>query len=454
MRKIIKIVILFFAVVPSMAQSLDSLQQMALRNNHTLRNARIETKIADEDKAVAFTKYFPSVSASAMGFIAAKDMIRTEMDLTNMGQMIAPTLIELGMQDMLAQMPTTYEMSMLKSGVTANVLITQPLFAGGQIVNGNKLAVLQQEIRRLQVKMNEKQIVQSVTDYYWQIASLDANLLTLDAAQIQLDSIHQLTENYVNAGLINRNDLLTVELKQQEIKSNKLKVENARKLLLLVLAQLCGQTENIESFVVHPTSVADASEPSNYFVQASQAVYQREEFELAGKAVEAKNLQVKMERGKYLPTVAVGATGLYNFMHLGGDFLDMKNGNFVGFATVSIPITDWWGGAHSLKKAKYQLQQAENDRMEAQEKLQIDILAAWNNLTEAYSQIEIARKSVVSAAENLRLQQDQYRAGTSLMSDLLDAVTLNVKAQASLTSAQAEYQMRKADYLRKTGQER
>ena len=428
-------------VLTSWAQpySLEDVQRLALENNRVLKNARIEMQAADADKDMAYTKYFPTASASVMGFAAAKEIMRPELDLKK----IVP-----GLPDWIQ---TTYGMDMLKSGALANIMVAQPIYAGGQIVNGNKLAALQQEIRKLQYGMTEKQILQSVTEYYWQLASLDANAKTIEAAQAQLVAVHELTENFVDAGVINRNDLLTVELKQQELQSDHLQVDNARELMRMLLAQLCGRADSLQSFTLSLSPLTRVTPPDSVFVSPAKAVLDREELQLAGKAVAAKDLQYKMERGKLLPTVAVGAAGMYDYMHLKGYFKDMSNFNLIGFATVNIPITDWWGGKHSLKKAKLQWQQAENDRQEAQEKLQVDILAAWNNLTEAYAQIEIAKKSVVSAAENLRLQMDQYRAGTSLMSDLLNAVTLDVKAQSSLTSAQAKYQSRLADYRRKTG---
>jgi outer membrane protein TolC len=115
-----------------------------------------------------------------------------------------------------------------------------------------------------------------------------------------------------------------------------------------------------------------------------------------------------------------------------------------------MPISDWWGGSHAIKKAKLQRLQAENDRMEAQEKLAIDIQSAWNNLEEAYKQIDIAKASVESAKENLRMQRIFYSAGTTTMTDLLDAITLYTQAQSQMVTACATYQMRVAEYRRKT----
>lgn len=453
-----------FAIVSPEQQSkgldgltLDQCQEMALHNNRSLQKARLDVRMADEDAEVAFTKFFPSLQAGVTGFIGAKDLMRTTMDMTGFGQTYGPALMQAGLGELLMSMPPQNDVSMMKKGVVANAVAMQPLYAGGQIVTGNRLAALQKEVRRLQCQLSEKDVLLNVAEYYWQIVALRSNLLTLDAVDTQLAAIRELTENYVKAGIIVRNDLLTVELKQQEMASARLQLNNGIELLRLVLAQLCG-ADDVETFcVASPADISSPLPPDHYFLPPSEAVYSREELDLAGKNVEAKALDVKMERGKCLPSVAIGAAGLYQGIDMGemsvkngGSMYNMNIGNLVGLATVSIPISDWWGGRHAIRKARIAQEQAENDRLDALERLQIDIISAWNNLTEAYAQIAISRKSVESSTENLRLCREQYAAGTEPISVLLDAVTLFTRANNDLNANLATYQSRVSEYLRKT----
>lgn len=444
-RTILGIFCLFALGLHADEFTLEQCQQMALENNRTLQNARIDMNMADEDKTIAFTNYFPSVSANITGFIAAKDLIRSEMDLSQAAAAYNPALAQMGMG-----IPESISISSMKKGAFTDVMAMQPLYSGGRIMNGNKLAALQQEVRRLQYQMSEKTILQSVAEYYWQIVSLQGNVATLDVVDKQLEGVHKFTEDYVKAGVIDRNNLLQVELKQQEIQSSRLQVSNAISLLNMVLAQLCGA--DIEGFAIakREFTVEACAKPDTYFISPAEAVSNREELMLAGKNVTAQGLQVKMERGKYLPSVAIGAAGMYQAMDMGDSMENMNNGNLIGLATVSIPISDWWSGKHALKKARLNQQKAENDRQDAEEKLQIDILSAWNNLTEGYAQIEVAQRSIASADENLRIYTDKYRTGTIDATDMLNAVTLYTQAHNNLTSAIATYQTRVSDYLRKT----
>ena len=241
------------------------------------------------------------------------------------------------------------------------------------------------------------------------------------------------------------------QLRQQELSSHRLKLENAEHILLLLLAQqigLAGQKIDIDA------SSLKAQEPSSVLVSTDDAVVGREEMALLQKQVEANEWQVKLERGKYLPTVAVGLMG-YN-AGLGGlsdnvkKYMDTNMTNGLVFGTVSVPIMSWWGGRHAIRRSQLKLQQAKNEADDVREQLVVDVESAWSNLIEAYKQIEIAHASVQSAEENLRMTTDQYKAGTVTLSDLLDAETLHRQARGQLSDALATYQVSYADYLRKT----
>lgn len=400
--------------------SLQQCVEKALASNANLRNARLEIDAAAEDKNEAFSKFFPEVSATGSAFVGAKDLMRGEMEVPMMGSM---------------------PLSMIKKGVVANITAMQPIYAGGQVLNGNKLAALQHEVRQLQYAMTEKDVRQNVQDYYWRLVSLRGNVSTLDAVDSQLNEVHRQTTQFVEAGVINRNDLLRVEMKQQEMKSQRLTLQNGIELVRMLLAQLCGA--DMQAFDIVEESILNPPAPAIYFVAASEAVANREETSLTQQSVRANSLQIKMQRGKNLPTVAVGAAGMYY------NVMEKNQGNLVGLATVSVPISDWWSN-RGTKKAKIALQQSQITQADTQEKLHIDVLNAWNNLQEAYAQIEIARSSVAQADENLRLSRNQYDAGTLSMTDLLDAMTLYTQSHNRLTEACANYQGRVAEYERKT----
>jgi outer membrane protein TolC len=170
------------------------------------------------------------------------------------------------------------------------------------------------------------------------------------------------------------------------------------------------------------------------------------EYQLLNKQVEATKLQKKMEIGKTLPTVGVGAG--YNYHNL----LDNNHSFAMVFATVSVPISDWWGGSHAIKRKKIAQQQAEEQLANNSELLKIRMQNAWNNVEESRQQLQIAQRSIEQAKENLRLNRDYYKAGTSKMSDLLEAQLLYQQSLDRRTDAYADYQNKLIEYRQATGQ--
>ena len=319
---------------------------------------------------------------------------------------------------------------MLKHGIVAGVSATQPVFAGGQIVNGNKLARVAEDASRLQLNLAENTVEKTAAQYFWQIVTLQEKSRTIAAAESLLNDIHKDVELAVRVGVAMRNDLLQVQLRQNEIASQKLRVNNAIALSHMLLAQYCGMQDTTFT-LVHPATLI---EPETLRRDHQAALYATNEYQLLEKQVEASKLQVRMETGKNLPTIAVGAG--YNYH----DLLDKGQSFGMIFATVSVPISGWWGGSHAIKQKKIEQRKAMEQQADNAQLLVIGMQHAWDNLVEAREQLSLAELSIVQAEENLRINRDHYNAGINKMSDLLEAQLLYQQACDKRTDAFADYQ--------------
>ena len=424
MKKAVVFLFLCVAAAPAAAQtlSLEECRAAAVEHNRTLRNSRLDLDAASQTRREAFSNYFPQISASGGLFQAQHGLVQADFAVPQMG---------------------TLPVSMVKRGIVGSVTAVQPLFAGLKIVTGNKLARLGEEVGRLQLQQTEAEVRERTDACFWQVVSLRDNLSTLDAVERQLAEIRRQVELSVKAGLVTNNDLLRVELRQQEIASNRLKVENGLKVSKMLLAQHIGV--DWRAFDVAAAEFGQPEAPAAFYVPLEEALDNRAEYRLAEKNVEAQKYRKRMERGKRLPTVGVGAGYLYY------NVTDKDVDDGLIFAQVSVPISDWWGGAHALKKARIREQQAENDRLQAREMLAVEIERTWSEVQESYAQILLTRRSVTSAAENLRQNRNFYQAGTAPLTDLLDAETLYTRSRNDFTSACAAYRTSLARYMRVTG---
>ena len=445
MKKSIIVIVCFVCcnMVAAQTYTLEQLKDSARHNNITLRNAQRSVASAAQQRKEAFTKYFPNISGTGFWFNANKGTARMDV---NPSQMI-PAEIGAAMAqqfpaEALAALQSPISMSMLKNGTVAGVNAIQPVFAGGQIVNSNKLARVGEEAARLQLELSDNEVERQTEQYYWQLVSLQEKMKTIAAVDTLLGDIYKDVDVAVRAGLVMRNDLLQVQLRRNDIESQRVKLQNGISIVRLLLAQYCGLDNTDFTLMVNTEAVPPMIQQQDY----SQTLLSTPEYQLLGKQIEAAKLQKSLAVGQQLPTVAVGAG--YNYHNL----LDNNRTFGMIFATVSVPISDWWGGSHAIKRKNIEYQKAIDEQRDKAQLLQIRMQNAYNNVVEARQQLDIAQRSIEQSEENLRLHRNFYKAGTTKMSDLLEAQLLYQQSLDRRTDAYADLQNKILEYRQATGQ--
>ena len=227
--------------------SLDNCKQMAIENNKKIKNSQLEINAAKEAKKGAFTNYFPSVSASGFGFKAKDPLVAL-----NMGE--AP-------------------IGFLKDGMTAAISVSQPVFVGGKILYGNKLADLGIQVSQYQSKLSENDILLNTENLYWQLVSLFEKEKTLDIIDSQLDVLLKDVELSYKTGLITNNDVLKVKLKKNEIASNRINMDNNIRLVKMSMCQLIGlDLTTAETFEITTPNIEEVESPTVYYTDHKNAL--------------------------------------------------------------------------------------------------------------------------------------------------------------------------------------
>lgn len=399
--------------------TLDECISEALTNNIRIKNADNNLEAARHARNEALTKYFPTLTASGGGFMADKGLLQMELQ---------PGL----------------GMSLMKNGVVGGVSASLPLFAGGQIVNGNKLAQVGIEVGRAQRQLSENEVKLTTKNYFWQVVTLKEKLQTLEAVEKQLTNLLKDVQAAVDAGITTRNDLLQVQLRRNEILSQRIQAENALAVSARMLAQYIGHPADTLQLAFQMKNTLP-ERPDGLYQSPENSLPQTGEYSLLQQSLKAARLQQRIATGKNLPTIAIGGGYMYD------NLLEKDHPFWIGFATVSIPLSGWWEGSHAIKKQKLQVRNAENQLADQSQLLLIRMNHTWNDLTDAYKQVEIALLSIEQATENLRLNTDYYAAGTCTMNELLDAQTLYRQSRDKYVEAYAQYEVKKQEYLQATG---
>lgn len=436
-KQIITIIICALALgATAQTLKLDSLKNLTLENNKKVIEARLKVEESEQVKKNAFTNYFPQVFGGALAMKANDYLIQEEIPGANLpvydgnpASLMNPT--------QFAYFPGM-ELNMFDYMNVGYVAAIEPVYMGGQIRNGNKLASLGVDINEHGLILSEEDALLKTEEYYWTLASLRGKMNTLNSYERLLETLHEDVSAAYEAGLVSKSDLLKVELSQNELQGKKLQLQNGIDLLSMMICRHVGIEYSDKLNIVIEDIPAIGQQ--DYFINPDTAVVNRQEYQMLEMAVEAEKLQKRMARGENMPQLLVGAQGLYL------DMMESESTAGILFASINIPISGWWGGAHKIKEHQIKVDIAENKLAESAEMLTLQIEKTYKDLAESRSQVAIAEKSVEQVKEHLKITKDNFDAGIVSTSDMLEAQAMLQEAEDGLTDARSIYKIKQAYY--------
>ena len=430
MRKALLILMILVSASALSAQevslSLMDCVSLSESNNPYIKNTYLDIQSAKYQKNEVFAEYFPRVSVRAIG-ISSYDYFLDIVVGQELGDVVRS--MEMGGDN--------------RFGFNATISLMQPLYAGGRINTGNKLAKVGMKASELKHKVNIREKREEVEKLYWQIVALEEKRHTIKHLEELLDVLYKDVTTAIEAGVVTESDLMLVKMKQNELKSGKVQLEGGIRLLKMNLFNQIGQGYCLVK------GIADASKPhldnirlsdrlstllppADYYIPEEEFAAGVTETELLNVMVEAKRLEKKLALGEYLPSAGIGLSyGYSSFTN--------NNSNAIGLATISIPISSWGKGSQKLKRLDNEIQKAVNEREYLTSQLVLQARQLWLNLNVTWEQMKIAEENLALAEKNTYNQMSRFNAGLVPLSDVLMNQTQLFEATENLIDKQIEY---------------
>ena len=395
-------------------------------NNPYIKNTYLDIQSAKYQKNEVFAEYFPRVSFRMLG-LSSYDYFIDIILGSEMGA--AAREAEIG--------------DFSKSGFNATLSLMQPLYAGGRIVTGNKLAAVGVKASELKHEVNLREKREEIEKMYWEIVALEEKRSTIKHLEELLDVLYKDVTSAIDAGVITESDLLLVKMKQNELKSGKIQLEGGIRLLKMNLFNTIGQNYSLVNGiadesrphldkVVLSDRLSSLLPPSDYYIPEEEFAAGVTETELLEVMVEAKKLEKKLALGEYLPTAGIGVSYGYSTFTSG-------NSNAIGLATISVPISNWGKGSQKLKRLDNEIQKAVNEKEYLTSQLLLQARQLWLNLNVTWEQMKIAEENLALAEKNTYDQMARFNAGLVPLSDVLMNQTNMFEASENLIDKQIEY---------------
>jgi outer membrane protein TolC len=440
--------------------SLERCRQMAVQKSETIRQADINMEKADAEKKAALTMYLPRVEGSATG-IYLKDNIEMDMYLPTVvpdpvtGELIQNVMVDgtgqpvIGADgnplfNMYAWLPLDIS---LHGAYMAGIYLEQPLFTGGKIIAGNKMAAIGKDMATDNRELQIMNTIVEADQAYWLMVSVKEKVRLAQKAVELLDSLLQRVKDGFETGLVSENDFLKTKVKYNKALLDFQKAKSGLELTRMSLCRITGLS--FDTPVIATDSVIETSD--DILVQlGNEDVAKRPEYKLMEKNIAVDAQKIKFTRADFLP--GAGLRAGYNY--IGGiEFgtADYATSNVSVMATLTVPIFHWGEGKQKINSARFDKKLKELEFEKNTQFLQLEIEQAKFNLRDAYTRIDIAEDALAQAEENLRVSKNNHELGRELMTDLLIAQTQWQEAYSELIDSKTDYKLKETIYLKVSG---
>lgn len=158
---------------------------------------------------------------------------------------------------------------------------------------------------------------------------------------------------------------------------------------------------------------------------------------------------MRIQRSKYLPTLAVGIKEGWGTQMLNFDGSTMFN-TYV-YASLQVPIFHWGAKYKNVASQRALIRSNEIDVLQRRDQISQELYAANTKLVECTRQIEIARRACEISKESLDLNTFSYNEGKLPIVDVLSAQVSWVQAYSILITAMLQEKVAYADYHKAIG---
>jgi outer membrane protein TolC len=300
---------------------------------------------------------------------------------------------------------------------------------------GRKAAKSKMEAFDLQLERTKEYLVLEVNKAFMQLQLAYKAVEVLEKANATAQANLRLIENYNKQGLLQKTDLLSVQVRVNEVKNQlqyaKSNVQNASDYLAFLL------DDSNKNKVYKPLeAIENTIEISTFETNLSA---NRKDVLAMDKSVEAYEKMAKMSQMNFLPRLnAFGSYEMYDTQL----FQTGAKGYTIG-AQLSWDIFDGYKSIGKYQKAKAEYQKAEVEAKQYKAQSQLELNKTNRQLTDAENKVNLTKLALEQAQEAYRIRANRFQEGLEKTTDLLQSETLQQQKELEYLQAVFEYNFTK-----------
>lgn len=291
------------------------------------------------------------------------------------------------------------------------------------------------EAFRLQTERTKEYLELEVSKAYMQLQLAYKAVKVLEKADVTGKANLKLVENYFKQGMLQKTDLLNVQVRVNEINNQlqyaKSNVQNASDYLAFLLnedtnGKVFKPLEELENTISIESLNTEISE-------------NRKDIQAMNKSSEAYQKMMQSSKMGFLPRLnAFGSYELYDDKFLQTD----AKGYLVG-AQLSWNVFDGYKSIGKYDKAKADFQKAEVETEQYKKQSQLELNKTNRQLKDAENKVNLSQLAFEQSQEAFRIRQNRFAQGLEKTTDLLQSETQMIQKELEHLQAVFEYNFTK-----------
>ncbi len=296
---------------------------------------------------------------------------------------------------------------------------------------GRQAAKSKMEAFQLQTERTGEYLALEVNKSFMQLQLAYKAVKVLEKANATADANLKLIENYFKQGILQKTDVLSVQVRVNEIKNQlqyaKSNVQNASDYLAFLL------NEDNTNKVYKPLEELD-----NTIVISSINTTlsgNRKDILAMDKSSEAYAKMLQSSKMNFLPSLnAFGSYEMYDDTVFGTN----AQGYLIG-AQLSWKLFDGYKSIGKMEKAKAEYQKAEVENQQYKSQSQLELNKTNRQLKDAENKVNLEKLALEQSQEAYRIRSNRFTQGLEKTTDLLQAETQMFQKELQLLQAVFEY---------------
>lgn len=301
------------------------------------------------------------------------------------------------------------------------------LFNGFSDVYNLKSAKALLQSQDYQLEATKEDVILLVKSAYINVLRQAKNVEIAEQSKVLLEEQRRENAEFYRVGLIQKNDLLKIEVELNNTLQNLLSYQSALNYAL----------RDLERYTRTKITLKDLEELEpkrwnlNFENLKKEMIQRRAELLFIDKIIESKGYLVQSAKGEFLPEVNF----IGDYTRYGDDYaLRGRDGIYKDEASVQLAFNlnlfDGFSDKYNIESAKTNKLAFESQRIALIEDLELQLFSALESYNLALNALEIAKLALKQAEENYRISKNRYTQRIDSTSDFLDA-------ELSLTQARS-----------------